>query len=707
MAEWLLKRLTSPFQTYPIINADTFHIHKTLNGLNNIPTIVTTGTTGTFSSREYVAILNESSVEVFRGYTTSVDQDTNNATETYEIMEAALELGEILIEQTPGPDEANEYITLFTGITVAGRTGDILFGSGWTTGTVDVTVPSEDTRYNYQDVLTGVFSFLRDTMDNFVYFDSTTSKVHWFSTFRTDRSFSTTGINLTNAIYYNKRVLNGTYKQDIQKIVVVGNTSEIYGEYDSGASGKSIAFSYPEAKLNAECTTRATKIHQELTKDTRQQLLLILPTTIEYDEGDKVSIDGMTSNEEFIVYEVDRYIHKIEISCDNGYEAPAYQQKIRRADKVVDTVNDADISAGMDTVLGGAEGVEGQTFASGISEWFNSLLSQTTSANDGSIDHITLSNLNSSAYKHMVGGQDAIRYLTSDPITSTRTGELVINNTDLTMFFNKGTSGTPNWCQVNFTKDKLDSLNDPTANDDVNDGYSVGSVWMNVSADTSYICVDSTATLAVWAQISGGGGVTDHGALTGLGDNDHTQYVLDTGDTMTGNLSINKTDPALQLKTGGTIQGRMYTTSGDTVVLADIASGDLYLSTLAAGGGDIYIEPDSGELYTTATALTLDHNNAGAENETMIKFDRGTTDANDAAFVWHVTDDMFKCYSDVDAGTRILGNLKVGYILAQSGISLDGNTIASSKVKIEENDTTGDMEFTVQTNDSFVFKTVA
>lgn len=37
---------------------------------------------------------------------------------------------------------------------------------------------------------------------------------------------------------------------------------------------------------------------------------------------------------------------------------------------------------------------------------------------------------------------------------------------------------------------------------------------------------------------SGGDGVTDHGALTGLSDDDHTQYVLDAGDTMSGTLDM-------------------------------------------------------------------------------------------------------------------------------------------------------------------------
>ena len=48
----------------------------------------------------------------------------------------------------------------------------------------------------------------------------------------------------------------------------------------------------------------------------------------------------------------------------------------------------------------------------------------------------------------------------------------------------------------------------PTATDDSASDYAVGSEWMDTTNDNSYVCVDSTASAAVWNQTNGGGGGT-------------------------------------------------------------------------------------------------------------------------------------------------------------------------------------------------------
>lgn len=51
----------------------------------------------------------------------------------------------------------------------------------------------------------------------------------------------------------------------------------------------------------------------------------------------------------------------------------------------------------------------------------------------------------------------------------------------------------------------LAATTDPGATDDTAAGYSVGSTWVNVTADTCFVAVDVTATAAIWKQVSAAG----------------------------------------------------------------------------------------------------------------------------------------------------------------------------------------------------------
>jgi len=80
------------------------------------------------------------------------------------------------------------------------------------------------------------------------------------------------------------------------------------------------------------------------------------------------------------------------------------------------------------------------------------------------------------------------------------------------------------WSVKNFVTKAVD----PTVNEDSGDGYSVGDSWLNSTNGKMFLLKDSTVGAAVWIDLTTSGGVTDHGALTGLGDDDHTQYLNET-----------------------------------------------------------------------------------------------------------------------------------------------------------------------------------
>lgn len=56
----------------------------------------------------------------------------------------------------------------------------------------------------------------------------------------------------------------------------------------------------------------------------------------------------------------------------------------------------------------------------------------------------------------------------------------------------------------------------PTATDDVNAGYSIGSQWFDTTADIIYQCIDTTAAAAVWKDLSTAGSGTSIGLVIRL-----------------------------------------------------------------------------------------------------------------------------------------------------------------------------------------------
>ena len=66
-------------------------------------------------------------------------------------------------------------------------------------------------------------------------------------------------------------------------------------------------------------------------------------------------------------------------------------------------------------------------------------------------------------------------------------------------------TGAASWVK-NEVRNKFNATTAPTATNDNSEGFSVGSVWIDVSAKVAYTCVDGTDNNAVWGSGWGGGG---------------------------------------------------------------------------------------------------------------------------------------------------------------------------------------------------------
>lgn len=104
----------------------------------------------------------------------------------------------------------------------------------------------------------------------------------------------------------------------------------------------------------------------------------------------------------------------------------------------------------------------------------------------------------------------------------------------------------------------------PGTGDDSLDGYSVGSVWIDTTADKAYICLDATSTAAVWTETTqSGGGGSNHNMLDGSVHPDSVADAVTRGSIIYGN-STPKWDE-LVLGAAGAVLGSDGTDAAWTV----------------------------------------------------------------------------------------------------------------------------------------------
>lgn len=126
-----------------------------------------------------------------------------------------------------------------------------------------------------------------------------------------------------------------------------------------------------------------------------------------------------------------------------------------------------------------------------------------------------------------------------------------------------GMGGTPRLLAL---LDNIAATTAPGINDDAGDGYSVGSLWTDTTADNSYICQDSTVGAAVWANIDGaaGGGITELTGDVTAGPGSGSQAATIPNNTIT--------DAKLRDSAALTVIGRSANSSGDPADIAAVAA---------------------------------------------------------------------------------------------------------------------------------------
>ncbi len=187
---------------------------------------------------------------------------------------------------------------------------------------------------------------------------------------------------------------------------------------------------------------------------------------------------------------------------------------------------------------------------------------------------------------------------------------------------------------VENSKMNLNAITDPTGSDDSNSGYSVGSVWVNVSSDKAFICVDATISSAIWQDITvgSGGTVTTFDAYDSTGNQTFTTGTivlnLDTERKNTGHFTL--TSDVLTVNTGGTYVITCRVTTDITSGAARSTSkfwlerntGTGFTEVTGSRGHMYNREANNGE--NTATVVIIKDISAGHQFRIMINRETGS-----------------------------------------------------------------------------------
>jgi hypothetical protein len=140
---------------------------------------------------------------------------------------------------------------------------------------------------------------------------------------------------------------------------------------------------------------------------------------------------------------------------------------------------------------------------------------------------------------------------------------------------------------------KLDATTGPSVSDDFADGYTVGSLWIDVTNDYVYVCLDSTPGAAIWVtyqeyddalqSISGLTTVANKMIYTTAADTYATTDLTPFARTILDDLSASAVRTTLGLGTIATQNSNAVAITGGTIAGGTITGGTITGSTISGG----------------------------------------------------------------------------------------------------------------------------